>query len=440
MVEVQKTNTSNVKDNRRRLVETVASSHYLAKSARLREMFVYLCDQVLEHAVDEIHEQEVGREVFGRPADYDTSADNTVRVHASTLRKRIDQYFATEGSTEPIVIEIPRGNYAPVFRDRPVAVLQPGEDLTLTPPVIEPPPAPQKSAAWKFWLPVALAGFFALLSLFLFLSTRSEGTHPGLFAGQPTVAQFGAQIFPVGKQTDVVIGDASLGSFQEMTDHHPVALSEYFDRSYLSKVVDRANAAKLDPALASTLTLKRQSSYGEIQLLQRFADMAHGLKSDTKVRFARDYSFRELKTNNIILLGYRMSNPWIEPFESHLTLRWNFDPAHSSYYPVDTTIPDQQKFALPAKNDQPHEGYATLSFVPNLSNTGNVLIISGTGGSATGAAVDFLQDERSMAQLHSQLTPDKNAAFPFFEALLRVGSRNTLPRDTSAILVRPLKP
>jgi hypothetical protein len=54
---------------------------------------------------DEIHEQEV----FGRPRDYDTSADDTVRVHVSVLRKRVDQYFAKEGSNESIIIEIPRG-------------------------------------------------------------------------------------------------------------------------------------------------------------------------------------------------------------------------------------------------------------------------------------------------------------------------------------------
>jgi hypothetical protein len=43
--------------------------------------------------VDEIHEQEIGRKVFGCSADYDTATDNIVRVHASMLRKRLDQYL-----------------------------------------------------------------------------------------------------------------------------------------------------------------------------------------------------------------------------------------------------------------------------------------------------------------------------------------------------------
>src|SRR5438270_2071818 len=87
-------------DSRKLLVERLASSRYLNQSARLHDMFLYLCERVLDHSVEVIHEQEVGHKVFGRPEDYDTNADNIVRVHASTLRKRIDQYFANEGSQE----------------------------------------------------------------------------------------------------------------------------------------------------------------------------------------------------------------------------------------------------------------------------------------------------------------------------------------------------
>jgi hypothetical protein len=66
------------------------------RSARLRDLLVYLTTRVLEDEVFEIHEQEVGHKVFGRPANYDTGSDNIVRVHAAMLRKRLEQYFAEE--------------------------------------------------------------------------------------------------------------------------------------------------------------------------------------------------------------------------------------------------------------------------------------------------------------------------------------------------------
>src|SRR5438045_8747364 len=117
----------------RKLVERVAASQYLAKSARLRDLLVYLSGRVLE-GTEEIHEQEVGHKVFGRPPDYDTGSDNIVRVHASTLRKRLEQYFAEEGAAEPLLLEIPKGNYAPVFRRR--------ENSSPLPATAHPPAAP----------------------------------------------------------------------------------------------------------------------------------------------------------------------------------------------------------------------------------------------------------------------------------------------------------
>jgi hypothetical protein len=57
----------------------------------------------------EIHEQEIGHKVFGRGPDYDTNADNVVRVTASQVRKKLEQYFSLEGASEPVVLEIPKG-------------------------------------------------------------------------------------------------------------------------------------------------------------------------------------------------------------------------------------------------------------------------------------------------------------------------------------------
>src|SRR5580704_9377345 len=165
---MSKPNAQAARETRRLLANRVADSAYLLRSSRLRAMFVYVCGRVLDESAEEIHEQEVGQQVFGRPVDYDTAADNTVRVHASMLRKRVNQYFENEGSGEPLVIEIPRGNYAPVFRERAIKT----QELE-TQPLAQPEPsvlptvtaaAPARSSLWV-WLPTLLAILFAATSL-----------------------------------------------------------------------------------------------------------------------------------------------------------------------------------------------------------------------------------------------------------------------------------
>jgi hypothetical protein len=434
-----KATVSDVKEQRKQLVQQVASSQYFAKSARLREMLLYVCDRVLDHEVGEIHEQEVGRRVFGRPADYDTAADNTVRVHASMLRKRVEQYFANEGSDEPVVIEIPRGNYAPVFRPRNTKLAipeQPNPDRPSLPALTE--LSSPKSSDWRRWIPAGLAAVLAVMALVFFIAGRRH-SNAVPFGSAPTVSQFWSGVFQLNRPTDVVIGDATLALFEERTGR-TFALSEYFDRSYINVAAnDRAIAGKLEPDMTKVLLLKRQTNYADVGLLAPLDEVAQQMHSGTRVRFARDFSFREIKTDNVILLGNVNSNPWIEPFQDHETIRWKFDPDRGNYYPVDSTAAASglDKYRI---TGQPVEGYATLSLFPNLGGTGTVLIISGTGGSAVNGALSALTDEHLLSQLRAKLPAKDNTHFPYFEALLQIGSRNTLPRDTRVLIVRPIAP
>jgi hypothetical protein len=126
-------------------------------------------------------------------------------------------------------------------------------------------------------------------------------------------------------------------------------------------------------------------------------------------------------------------------FESHLALKWELDTSLGAYYPVDraTAASERGKFRATAQTGEAHEGYATISFLPNLGGSGKVLIISGTGGATVTAALDFLCDERSVSQLRSFLPGNNTSVFPFFESLLKVRSRSGLPRDTNVMIIRP---
>lgn len=227
-----------------------------------------------------------------------------------------------------------------------------------------------------------------------------------------------------------------LSLYQEVTGRR-VELSEYFDRSYM-RTVSQVPAA-LDREFLNSMILRRQSNYEDVSLLDGLNGMANTLHSAASTRFARDFSFREVKAGDVVLLGNGVTNPWIQLFEKHLTLQWKFDPALVAYYPVDTTIADQEKYHGEAAAGRPHESYATVAFLPNLSGSGNVLIISGTGGTATGAALNFLSDAHSLSQLRERL-PRKSGGPLYFEILLRVESRNSLPRGTEVVLARLPQP
>lgn len=152
------------------VLERAAHSRALKRAARLREFLLYVGAQSLHEGRIDLHEQEIGETVFGRPPAYDTSQDNIVRVSATELRKRVDAYFASEGEDELLIFEIPRGSYMPTFRLRESRALplEPIAAAEATPPEApeipssQPPPR-RNLLAMLFVIATVLAIACALL-------------------------------------------------------------------------------------------------------------------------------------------------------------------------------------------------------------------------------------------------------------------------------------
>jgi hypothetical protein len=102
----------------RALVQRVLASDEFRRTSRLRDFLLYVVDRKFAGSPQDVTEVLIGHRVFRRPAEYNPGEDSIVRTEARNLRQRLARYFAGEGSSEPIVLEIPRGGYLPVFRWR----------------------------------------------------------------------------------------------------------------------------------------------------------------------------------------------------------------------------------------------------------------------------------------------------------------------------------
>jgi len=66
----------------------------------------------------DLKEYLLGVEVFDRDPAYDPRVDPIVRVEARRLRSKLKQYYDGDGRGDDIVIEFPKGSYAPLLRNR----------------------------------------------------------------------------------------------------------------------------------------------------------------------------------------------------------------------------------------------------------------------------------------------------------------------------------
>jgi TolB-like protein/Flp pilus assembly protein TadD len=108
--------TAATEDPVRNQLHKILSSAGFVRNDRLSRFLLFVVTKQLEGKADELKESLVGIEVFGRSPGFDSKLDSVVRTEAAKLRVRLAEYYADEGAGDAVVIELPKGGYAPVFR------------------------------------------------------------------------------------------------------------------------------------------------------------------------------------------------------------------------------------------------------------------------------------------------------------------------------------
>ncbi|HEY1214558.1 MAG TPA: tetratricopeptide repeat protein, partial [Bryobacteraceae bacterium] len=74
----------------------------------------------VEHAIGSpqgsLKEIVIGNELYAANGEFDPRLSAVVRVDATRLRNKLREYYDTEGSKDPLLIDLPKGTYTPVFR------------------------------------------------------------------------------------------------------------------------------------------------------------------------------------------------------------------------------------------------------------------------------------------------------------------------------------
>ena len=103
-------------DSVRAELNRVLASHEFHTSKRSQDFIRYVVEHTLAGQAGMLKERTIGIDVFGRSTSYEPSDDATVRVKAGEVRKRLGLYYAGQGATDPVRIELPAGTYIPEFR------------------------------------------------------------------------------------------------------------------------------------------------------------------------------------------------------------------------------------------------------------------------------------------------------------------------------------
>jgi hypothetical protein len=186
-------------DEARAELHSILQSQSFLRSPGLSRLLSYLCEKVLAGESGRIKEYSVALDVFGRQDSFDQDSDSIVRVQANRLRKRLTEYYATEGKEHKLHIAIPVGTYVPVLEEHGtgeagVADLQAEK--------------PRRTYQWRLWILAAawLCIIAAGVSTFFILRksvSKQLSTKIPAAAVEPATPNVG---LPVGDETRILAG------------------------------------------------------------------------------------------------------------------------------------------------------------------------------------------------------------------------------------------
>jgi beta-glucanase (GH16 family) len=103
-------------EEERKELEQVLNFQGINRSANMVRFLSFICNKYFEGEADDIRERTVAVEALGRKeANFDSHADPIVRVTARDLRKKLGEFYESEGKDHSLQIILPRGRYIPQF-------------------------------------------------------------------------------------------------------------------------------------------------------------------------------------------------------------------------------------------------------------------------------------------------------------------------------------
>lgn len=437
-------------DSRWKLAERVAHSSTLARANQLRDILLYIVRQSVLNPGEPIREFDIAYRILGRRSDFNPVDDNIVRVQMAHLRKKLDLFFSTEGKDERVVINVALGSYKPVFSSREKAA-SPGplaRDEDFTPASKEAGNGHGLGKAQtsnSFDRPATLlsrlrngrtlAGpVFALVAILALavccaaLWLRARNLQQSLEAMQqsfypwkyePAVASLWSDFVGSNRNTDVILSDDSFLLIQQISKQS-TPFSGYLSREY----VDESQGQAPDPFqryIVGLLASKNLGSASEFVLARRILGLDPQSKS-FHLYSARQYMPALVKQDNVILIGGRVSNPWVELYEDRLNFIMNTKFEGLGLTTVTNRAPAKGEQQSYVSSDT--TGYCVVAYLPNPERTAKVLLIEGTSSEATEAAGDFLLSEGRFSAFREMLHANR---LPYFELLLKTSQVRGTP-------------
>lgn len=383
-------------------VQELVESSAFKGSRRCQQFLQHVVDKAITGQFDDLKERSLGVSLFGRSPSYDTGEDAIVRVTASDLRRRLNQYYSERESA--IRIDLPAGSYSPEFRTPPIR-----ESAAPPTPVTTSRP-PRRLRNWA--VAAAITVVLAISGAWLYRA-QLAGERLALSEMLPWTA-----VFRDGRPVQLVLADPDLPAMEALTGS-PITLSDYANRQYIK----HPETFSGDMRMAFTLLRGVNVAAVDVGIVLDVARLAADSSSRLRTHTARSLQLGSFKTDDhFIVLGSPRSNPWGELFKDRLDFQFTRDEVLKREIIRNNRIQsgEQATYVPTAGGWDTGYAFAIVALVPNPGQTGNVMLLAGTNAEGTEAAGRFVTNAAQLVPAMQSCGIDPGGPVGHFEILLQV--------------------
>jgi hypothetical protein len=404
-----------VVDPRLLQVGKLINSHTLHGSESLCKLLKYLGDQAIKHPGSSLKEYQIATEVFGRPSDFDPHLDSLVRVQAGRLRAKLAEYYASEGTEDPIVVEMPKGTYTLVFHQATATkTLLRSQDTQPEDSTDE----NQKGPLLVVLLSVLLAVSILAIAVLLFGRSRMAVPTSGEQSAAPALQFFWRQFVNGPTEPWIIFSN---GAFVG----RPETGLRYFNPAHDSRQA----------------ILDHYTGVGEVLAVYDLDRIFTQMHKGIRVKRGSLFSLDDAQDNNLIFVGSPAENLTLLDIPS--THEFVFQRPASGPRQGDLAVVNvhpqagEPKMLFGSPPGTPlTEDYAIIGLVPGINPTRSVLILAGTTTIGTQAAAEYVCRPDSIERLLLRLSVSNNGEMRPFEGVLHVKVARGVPIESELVALR----
>jgi len=405
-------------------IQRIVQSKVFRTSEVQRNLLIYLAEKSLAGMADALKEYTVGLDVFAKPVSYDPRQESVVRMHVGRLRQKVAEYYRTEGASDPIIVDLPKGGFKVTFETRPVLA----EDQ---------PPAPwshrrERILAACLAAAIICGGYFGIRLWLLERgqSPLSASSFRAAPAWTPELQQLWAPLLSSNRRLMVCLSTPlfiRVPGFGFVRESNSNDWSEGSDADHLASLKESLHVSGAEPTYGFTGVGTASGAF----LLGQFLAQH---KQDVLLTRSDLISLPEIAMDNVVFLG-PMAGREMEaiPAEQELVLEQkgirNLKPRPGEPAFISDKAPQG---ALDVQ-----ESHALITQVPGLYGNGQILYFSGNEIPSVMAAVQAFTDPTLARRLVSKLK-GANGLPHSYQLVLKVRSMDDMPIDISYVFHREL--